>query len=495
MSAAADQSVSLVRGWLDDPVHPDWQRPGPTVRQQRMDLLFAVIAAVLCLINLIGSASVGVFGEYRITPVDLIISAALGLVLFRRRRHPILTMLAATVLFIAASAVSQSAAYTLAGQAVYFAAIYVAVAWARNRQALWAAVIAVLLAMVLWVVVDLTQRYALARMLSSLEGKNSGPLGAVPAFLVIFVLLNLCYFGGAVLFGRGAWRAQLQRSLLSEQARIIGVQAQQLTRQAVTEERLRLARELHDSVGHHFTGVGLLAGGARRLLSQAENAEGTGLTRSQMQSLRSSVTQIESSSQSGVRELRTVLRVLRSAEETEGSTDPGLAQIPLLVEQLEASGTAASLEIAVEPARWERLVQDLPVALQLACYRMIQESLTNVSRHAHARQAQVVLRLRVEGTAPGMEVLEVEITDDGAAAPSAEQVAASSGFGLHGIAERAAAYGGEASWGPRVTGQGWAVRFHLPLSVEEDQSQAEFLAERSRVPAGSRRDEREADLP
>ena len=126
------------------------------------------------------------------------------------------------------------------------------------------------------------------------------------------LLINVVYFGGAIIGGQAAWRAALQRDRLAEQARTIDAQATSLQRQAVVEERLRIARELHDVVAHHVSVIGIQAAAARRVLRRdAEAAEAA---------LRS----VETSSREAVTQMRELLGTLRVAASDEPApTAPG----------------------------------------------------------------------------------------------------------------------------------------------------------------------------
>lgn len=458
-------SIGRVRAWLDHPEHPDWERPRPTPRQLRADVKIAVLITALVALNVVGTLSLSDRTGQSLNAWDVLCGLALGLGLTQRRRAPIPSMLLITAVFILAGSLGQIVGYTLGFQAGYFVSIHSAVAWARNRAALWLSMAGVLLSMILWLLMSVTQFQSQAALLSDAAAPDAGPLDPTQAYLLLVTVLNLCFFGGAVLSGRAAWRSALQHELLRQQAETIRWQERRLRDQAVSEERLRLARELHDSLGHHFTGVGLLAGGARRMIERAEDPEGLRLEPEGTRRMRESVGQIEAASRSGIEELRAVLRVLRTPEDAVDEptgAGPGLAEIPELIEGMREFGVQVRHEITAEPGEWERLTGSLPLSLQLACYRVIQESLTNIRRHSGARRALVALRVLREP-----RFFEIEITDDGALAPAASE-AASGGFGLQGIRERAVAHGGTASWGPRATGRGWAVRCRFPLPPTEE---------------------------
>ncbi|WTW97593.1 sensor histidine kinase [Streptomycetaceae bacterium NBC_01309] len=210
-----------------------------------------------------------------------------------------------------------------------------------------------------------------------------------------------------------------------------------------TEERLRIARELHDVIGHNISLINVQAGAALHRLKkdpvQAEEALGA----------------IKTASRETLRELRTTLGVLRQVDE-DAPTAPaaGLARLADLVAYAELAGLDVHSETAGEP-------RELRVEVDLAAYRVMQESLTNVTRHAAA--ASVVLRIVY-----GVTGVRVEVDDDGAGAPRKRKDAGGEGTGngIRGMRERARALGGELTAGPRPEG-GFRVRAYLPYKAEE----------------------------
>ncbi|PAZ16691.1 two-component sensor histidine kinase [Streptomyces sp. SA15] len=217
------------------------------------------------------------------------------------------------------------------------------------------------------------------------------------------------------------------------------VLAREAEQRAASEERLRIARELHDVVGHHISLINVQSAAALRRLrkdpaggpARAEEALGA----------------IKETSREALRELRATLGVLRQADETAPTAPaPGLDRLADLVESARLAGLAVRLEEG-GGQRWP-----LPAELDLAVYRIIQESLTNVTRHAHA--TTVTIR-----TDQGPDAVTVEITDDGRG-PASQGVAAP-GTGINGMRERARALGGELTAGPGPEG-GFTVRARFP---------------------------------
>ncbi|MFJ2738677.1 sensor histidine kinase [Streptomyces sp. NPDC087440] len=209
--------------------------------------------------------------------------------------------------------------------------------------------------------------------------------------------------------------------------------AREAERRAATEERLRIARELHDVVGHHLSLINVQAAAALR---RTQKRSGSG---------EEALAAIKESSREALRELRATLGVLRQVDEAAPTAPPaGLDRLDDLV----AGARRAGLE--VETYR-SGVPWPLPTELDLAAYRILQESLTNVARHARATTVTV----RVEH-AP--DHLALEVADDGRAAPGPY------GSGIVGMRERARALGGELAAGPGPGG-GFAVRARLPLPL------------------------------
>ncbi|MET7291484.1 histidine kinase [Streptomyces griseoloalbus] len=200
-------------------------------------------------------------------------------------------------------------------------------------------------------------------------------------------------------------------------------------RRRVEQERVRIARELHDVIAHTVSAMTVQAG----LALDAFDAK--------PEVARAAMRQVRTSGKEAVRELRATVGVLRADGGAPADPAPRLGQLAELAERVRATGLDVTLRIDAG---------EVPQVVELAGYRIVQEALTNVIRHARARHAAV----SVDRTG---EWLTVEITDDGAAANGA----GGGGFGLTGMRERAAAVGGRVEAGP-VPGSGWRVCAHLP---------------------------------
>lgn len=203
------------------------------------------------------------------------------------------------------------------------------------------------------------------------------------------------------------------------------------------EERLRIARELHDVLAHSISVINVQAGVGLALLdSDPEQA-------------RAALTTIKAASKEALGEVRQVLDTLRTPGDAPRTPAPGLGRLPELVDQASSTGLSVEVETVGEPTA-------LPPGTDLAAFRIVQEALTNVVRHSGSRTA----RVRVAYT-PGL--LDLRIDDDG---PATGSEAGGSGNGLAGMRERAAALGGTIEAGPRPDG-GFRVRADLPVQPKE----------------------------
>jgi signal transduction histidine kinase len=213
---------------------------------------------------------------------------------------------------------------------------------------------------------------------------------------------------------------------------------QQEAQLASAEERARIARELHDIVAHNLSVVVLQAAGAR---AQAE----------QQTPNPSTLEKIERSGREALAEMRRLVGVLREEDGAgpELEPNPGMAQLPDLVDRVRAAGLEVDLQRDGQTA-------DLPPALDLSAYRIIQEALTNTLKHAGG-QAHVWVTVRREPAD-----LVIEIVDDGGGRALDAASPDSAGHGLVGMRERAALFGGQLQAGPRAP-SGFAVSARLPL--------------------------------
>ena len=374
-----------------------------------------------------------------------------ALLLVGRRRWPlVVTSVAALHMFVVGVTMPEVMGQVTM-QVIYFCAIYSGVAWARSRRDAVVVAGLVVTFMFAWIAWGFALGNAIDDIRSGLEddaSRSFGFLSPVAAAVLLTGLVNLLYFGGAVVVGQLAWRGARQRASLAEQAALLEDQSETLRRRAVVEERLRIARELHDVVAHHVSVIGINAGAARRVLDRDRDGAVRALG------------QIEESSREAVTQMRGLLGTLRLPAADEGSPgadadrspEPGLGDLAALVADHDTPGLAVTYRLVEEPVG---AAAHVPGPVQLSVYRTVQEALANIRRHSTARLAGVVVRV-VKASDGGW--VEAEVTDDG----RPRRGTSGSGLGQLGIRERVATLRGEAEIGPRVAG-GYRVRVRLPL--------------------------------
>jgi signal transduction histidine kinase len=240
---------------------------------------------------------------------------------------------------------------------------------------------------------------------------------------LVVSLLQLTAFWLAGVFVR----ARRQAAALAARSAALQRQAEQ----AAADERARIARELHDIVAHHLSVVVLHAAGARAMGGADPQT----------------LAEIERSGRQALTETRRLFGVLREpGEQTGRAPQPGIGELPALAGSLRAAGLDVSLSIDGDHA-------ELPPAVNVSAYRIVQEALTNVLKHAGAARAEVTV-----GCADS--AVTIEVTDDGPGSPVPP--ALTGGQGLAGMRERVAVFGGDLRAGPRPGG-GFAVRARLPI--------------------------------
>lgn len=279
-----------------------------------------------------------------------------------------------------------------------------------------------------------------------LRGMGLAAIGAVLA--VIYSQIPAERTGGEVLFGvfvaLGTWvvgdvvrarMASAERGL--EAARALVVEQEVAAEAALADERVRIARELHDVIAHSVAVMGVQAGAARTLID-VDPAEAR-------QALRG----IEATARSSVAELARLLTVLRHDNGAPARLpQPGLGQLPALVEQLRAAGLEVSVSV-------DGVAEELPPGVDLSAYRVVQEALTNALKHG---TGSATLAVSTDGGS-----LRIEVRNPVALPrPSPATV----GHGLVGMRERALLYGGNLEAGLDDAG-GFVVRAHLRFDAEK----------------------------
>ncbi|WP_405850368.1 sensor histidine kinase [Streptomyces niveus] len=281
---------------------------------------------------------------------------------------------------------------------------------------------------------------------SARSGRRSLGIAASAVFLVVFfavdpgaddivertaLLVGWFLSAGVTGLVDKNWQAYLRQT--EERAREAERTCEEAALRRAGEERLRIARELHDSLTHSISIVKLQAGVAVHL------------ARKRGDEVPAALLAIQEASGEAMRELRSTLEVLRTDVVPEGT---GLDRLDELVERARTAGIAVAVSVRYS----DKAPGPLPEAVDRTAYRIVQEALTNVARHADRAKTEIRLTHRARH-------LLVEVEDDGPAAPG-DPVA--EGTGLTGMRERVAALGGRLHAAPRAGG-GFTVRAELPL--------------------------------
>jgi signal transduction histidine kinase len=412
---------------------PAWPRSAPprTALPSARDAAIAAVITVIGVVASYGEAHPTNPGAYFTPPhhlphtpaAALLLVAAGGVVLAWRHIYPRFVVCATTALVVA---------YTLPGYENGVALLLPAVAVGTlsvmvpvRKSVPWAVAVTVVL--------------MAATAANNPLGRFSGGFPLIPANIAVAL------FAGIAIANRQAY----VRSSQLQAAREAALDAQR----RVDEERLRIARELHDVVAHTMATITVQAAAASQLL------------RDRPDEAAASLQAIRAAGKDGLRELRAILDVLRSASDgSEETTDPtqptpGLARLDALVEGVTAAGLPVTVTVTGRP-------HDLPAITDLSAFRIIQEALTNAIRHAGPATAAVTVDY-------GADELHVEVTDTGrgltsaaaayAAVISNSGLTGSAGHGLRGMRERASAAGGTIDIGP-LPGGGFRVTARLPLA-------------------------------
>jgi signal transduction histidine kinase len=374
--------------------------PRPALRTR--DVALAAVAAAA----LLGEGALRAEGG-SITPADCLLAIATAAPLLWRERAPVAALLAVevgAVLCVLAFHASWSA--TAIVVTVLFT---VALLGDRRRSLVLGAVTAL----------------GVTGTIAVVDGYVD-PSGVGPRLLLVVVALAV----GDTIRSRGALREAEE-----ERARREAREREEEGRRRVAGERLRIARELHDTLAHSLVAINVRAGVAVDLRASQDSLH--------------ALEDIKDVSATALRDLRATLSLLRDHEDV-APTAPAfdIESLPRLVADARTAGLRADVDVQLDGAV-------IPSAIGGAAFRIVQEALTNVLRHAGASSAHV----RVQASP---EALDIEVTDDGRAAGASVDP----GLGLRGMAERAVALGGRLDVGPREEG-GWRVHASLPLGDGE----------------------------
>jgi signal transduction histidine kinase len=263
---------------------------------------------------------------------------------------------------------------------------------------------------------------------------GAGELGLILA--VFNIVWNLIIFLGIWWLGNTLRKSRQQTAQLKEQKEQLEREREQNARRAILDERVRIARELHDVLAHHVSVMGIQAGAARQVLKQFP------------EKALNSLNLIESSSRQAVAELYRLLDLMRDEKQVETFTSqPGLWQLEKLVAEMQDSGLQVQVKIEGEK-------RNIPQAVDLSAYRIVEEALTNTLKHAGQVKATVSLDFQKDS-------LLLDILDTGKGVVGTQEISPR-GKGLLGMRERVKLLKGE-FWAGNSPGGGFHIRARLPL--------------------------------
>jgi len=342
--------------------------------------------------------------------LDIVLAACLVLPLFFRRRFPFAAPVAVGVVAVVASfAESTLVPRDFIAPLVGGAAVFLIAQLPDWRQAV--------------------AGLALAVGVQAIVVHND-PRGQLGQFVFMSLLFVVVWIAGFAL-GRKFVEADEARERAARAER----EREQRARDAVAEERARIARELHDVVGHSVSVMTVQASGVRRLLRPDQERE------------REALLVVERTGREALAEMRRMVGVLRRPEEAPAlAPQPSLEHLDRLVEQAREAGLPVELRVA-------GAVVELPPGVDLTAYRLVQEGLTNAIKHSHATRAEVIVSY-------GDSQIEVVVSDNGNGVGNG----GGGGHGLVGMRERVSVYGGELDAGPQPGG-GYRLRAKLPVTA------------------------------
>ena len=257
---------------------------------------------------------------------------------------------------------------------------------------------------------------------------HNDPNGGVANFVVASIIFGIVW---AIAFGVG--RKSVEADEAKERATRAEREREERARVAVADERARIARELHDVVGHSVSVMTVQASAVRRLLLPEQQRE------------REALLVVERTGREALAEMRRMVGVLRRPEEAPAlAPQPSLEHLDKLVAQAREAGLPVELRVEGDSVQ-------LPAGVDLTAYRLIQEGLTNTIKHARATRAEVLVRYTGDH-------VELAVSDDGDGSGSGD----GGGHGLVGMRERVSVYGGELEAGSTPSG-GYRLRARLPI--------------------------------
>lgn len=390
-----------------------WWRTPQAVRVGDAVLIIAIVAAAWTVLATVGGSDT----VAPLTPAMALCSLLAAIPLAWRRRWPLATFFAAFLAAGVAGAVDERGLPGLQSGIEVVVLCFALGAWSQRRV-----ISGSLLAVVILVLI--------AAMVS-----DGIPAPAASSYAIALIAAPAV----------AGYATRLRRQYVEEvERRLADAERDRDERaeRAVTDERARIARELHDVVAHHVSLIGVQAGAARTALERSPQEATAALGR------------IEESSRSAVGEMRQLLDVLspRGPGAVRGGLEqpqPGLGLLPHLLDQWDDAGLTIDRSLVGD----ETVVPD---TVSLCCYRIIEEALTNVTRHSAADRATVSVTV-----SPGQ--VDVDVADSGPAAAATDVDDSAAGRGLLGMAERVALFGGSLSVGEH--GGGFRVAASIPWAA------------------------------
>lgn len=398
-------------------------RPVPTrwtaIREPVLDATGAVLLGTAMAVDL-GTRPLAT-GQSASTPAAYVLAAAIAAPFAAHRRFPVLAMVVSNLALVA---------YSLGGYSAYpgyaiFALVFAVALHADRRRAL---------------VVYLG---GMAGLMIALQLQPAG-VATASSWISTILTVTVAWLAGENLKGRRARRraeldeAHRDAQQQADEARRLVRHQEEQARRAIADERLRIARDLHDIVAHSMSVIAVQAGVAHHVVDDRPEVARTALGN------------IEITAREGLVEMRRMLGVLRSEDDTSdrARTTPadGLREIDRLLAQFRSAGLQLDTTNLDHPT-------DLPAALDVSAYRIIQEGLTNVLRHGGPIAHVDIRRSAAE--------LRIEIRDDGRP-PQSPPASPGSGHGLTGIRERAALFDGTVEAAP-MPGGGFRLAVGLPV--------------------------------
>jgi signal transduction histidine kinase len=265
---------------------------------------------------------------------------------------------------------------------------------------------------------------------------DSGWLKDTPLAQFLQLLLNLFLFGAAWWIGEVFRSLREREADLKERTEQLKIEREENAQRAVLDERVRIARELHDVVAHHVSVMGIQAGAARKVLSKQPDKAIEALS------------EIETSSRQAISELHRLLGFLRPKNQVEGvSPQPSLKHLDVLVKEMRNSGLPVEVRIIGKE-------QSISESVDLSAYRIIQEALTNILKHAGPAKATVTVKY-------SSNMIELDIIDNGKGKLTNSENKPG-GRGIIGMKERVSMHGGKLETG-NIPDGGFFVRVKLPF--------------------------------